>query len=123
MGGERKRLGDWGEELAARFLQERGYVIRARNYRYSLVGEIDLVAEHEGRLVFVEVRTRRGNAYGTPEESISAAKQARLLQVAEAYVQEHNWMGDWQVDVIAIELTAQGRLLRVTHLPNAVGLW
>jgi putative endonuclease len=116
----RKRLGDWGEDLAARYLQERGHVIRARNYRYSNVGEVDLVAERDGQLVFVEVRTRRGNAYGTPEESITPAKQARLAQVAQAYVQEHSWTGDWQIDVVAVELTRSGRLLRVTHIPNAV---
>jgi len=113
-------LGDWGEDLAVRYLQEHGYLIRGRNYRYSNVGEVDLVAERDGRLVFVEVRTRRGDAYGTPEESITPAKQARLAEVAQAYVQEYNWSGDWQIDVVAVELTRSGHLSRVTHLPNAV---
>ncbi len=116
----RKRLGDWGEDLAVRYLQEHGYLIRGRNYRYSNVGEVDLVAERDGRLVFVEVRTRRGDAYGTPEESITPAKQARLAEVAQAYVQEYNWGGDWQIDVVAVELTRSGHLSRVTHLPNVV---
>jgi len=120
MSRTRKQLGQWGEDLAARYLQERGYVIRARNYRYSNVGEMDLVTERDGQLVFVEVRTRRGNAYGTPEESITSAKQARLAEVAQAYVQEHEWAGDWQIDVVAVELTPRGQLLRVTHLPNAI---
>ncbi|MCR4407481.1 MAG: YraN family protein [Anaerolineae bacterium] len=116
----RKRLGDWGEDLALHYLQEQGYEIRARNYRYSHVGEIDLVAERDGQLVFVEVRTRRGNAYGTPEESITSDKQDRLIAVAQAYVQEHNWQGDWRIDVVAVELSPGGRLPRVTHIPSAV---
>ena len=120
MARARKRLGRWGEDLAARYLQERGYVIRVRNYRYSNVGEVDLVAERDAQLVFVEVRTRRGDAYGTPEESITPAKQSRLAEVAQAYVQEHEWAGDWQIDVVAVELTSRGKLLRVTHLPNAI---
>lgn len=119
----RKRLGDWGEDLAVRYLQERGYVIRARNYRYSNVGEVDLVTERDGQLVFVEVRTRRGNAYGTPEESITSSKQVRLAEVAQAYVQEHGWAGDWQIDVVAVELARTGHLLRVTHIPNAIEGW
>lgn len=116
----RKRLGDWGEDLALHYLQEQGYEIRARNYRYSHVGEIDLVAEHDGQLVFVEVRTRRGNAYGTPEESITPDKQGRLIAVAQAYVQEHNWQGDWRIDVVAVECSPGGRFPRVTHIPSAV---
>ena len=66
--------------MAADHLERRGYVIRQRNYRCP-VGEMDIVAEDGDCLVFVEVRTRRGREYSTPEESITAAKQVKLVEV------------------------------------------
>jgi putative endonuclease len=120
MKGVRKKLGQFGENLAADYLERRGYVIRQRNYRCP-VGEMDIVAEDGACLVFVEVRTRRGREYGTPEESITAAKQVKLVEVAQTYLQEHHWPGDWRIDVVAIELTRGGRLERVTVIQNAVG--
>ncbi len=119
MGDTRKKLGQLGETLAADHLERRGYVIRQRNYRCP-AGEMDIVAEDGDCLVFVEVRTRRGREYGTPEESITAAKQARLVEVAQTYLQEHEWPGDWRIDVVAIELTPGGRLERVAVIQNAV---
>ncbi len=119
MKGARKKLGQRGEELAATHLEERGYVVRERNWRCS-AGEVDIVAEDGGCLVFVEVRTRRGRAYGTPEESVTPAKQAKLVEVAQTYLQEHDWDGDWRIDVVAVEMTSGGRLLRVELIKNAV---
>jgi putative endonuclease len=120
MKNARKRLGRLGENLAADHLERRGYVICQRNYRCP-VGEMDIVAGDGDCLVFVEVRTRRGREYGTPEESITAAKQAKLVEVAQTYLQEHDWPGDWRIDVVAVELTREGRLERVTVIQNAVG--
>lgn len=116
----RRGLGRHGEELAARHLEGKGYQIVARNWRCR-EGEIDLVAHDGPDLVIVEVRTRRGLAYGSPEESITPAKQARLALLAEAYVQAENWPGNWRIDVVAIEIDARGRLLRIEHYDNAVG--
>ena len=116
---DRRGLGRRGEELAARHLAGRDYEIVARNWRCE-VGEIDLVARDGDWLAFVEVRTRRGRALGTPEESITPAKQARLVDLAEAYVQMHDWPGYYRIDVIAVELDRRGRLLRVEHYENAV---
>jgi putative endonuclease len=116
----RKKLGRLGESLAADHLEQRGYVIRQRNYRCP-IGEMDIVAEDGDCLVFVEVRTRRGREYGTPEESITAAKQAKLVEVAQTYLQEHDWPEDWRIDVVAVELTRRGKLERVTVIQNAVG--
>lgn len=84
----RRDLGAFGERVAAAHLEAKGYRIRARNFRCR-EGEIDIVAEDGETLVFVEVRTRRGNALGTPAESVTVAKQRRLLTVARAYLQEH----------------------------------
>jgi len=69
----------------------------------------------------VEVRTRRGTGFGSPEESVTAAKQARLIALAEAYRQEHPEAPEaWRIDVVAVALTPQGQLVRVDVLQNAV---
>lgn len=119
-GDDRQGLGRRGEEMAAQHLTATGYEIVARNWRCE-TGELDLVALDGNCLSFVEVRTRRGRALGTPEELITRAKQERLAALAEAYVQAHDWLGDYRVDVIAIEFDQRGRLLRVDHYENAIG--
>jgi putative endonuclease len=115
----RHGLGRHGEDLAASHLAAKDYHILDRNWRCE-TGELDLVARDGPCLVFVEVRTRRGWAMGSPEESITAAKQARLISLGEAYVQAHDWAGDWRIDVVAVEMDQRGRLLRVDHYENAV---
>lgn len=115
----RKQLGDTGEEMAARELMRRGYRVLERNWRCP-EGELDLVAEQDGTLVFVEVRTRRGDRFGTPEESITPAKRAHLIASAQAYLQAHSLDCDWRIDVIAIEMSSRGELLRVDMIENAI---
>ena len=118
----RQRLGRRGEEMAARRLQAEGYRILARNYRCHF-GEVDLVAEEGDCLVFVEVRTRRGDEWGTPEESVTKAKQARLLKVAQSYLDEHEaWDVDWRIDVVAVDIDARGGVRRLDVVRNAVSL-
>jgi len=118
--GARKRLGNAGEEIAARELVRRGYVVRERNWRCP-EGELDIVAEQGQTLVLAEVRTRRGNRFGTPEESITPAKRAHLLAAAQAYVQEHSLEDrDWRIDVVAVEMTERGELVRVDVIENAI---
>jgi putative endonuclease len=116
---DRRGLGQHGEDLAARHLAAKGLEIVARNWRCE-TGELDLVAKDGICLAFVEVRTRRGRMLGTPEESITPAKQARLVNLAEAYVQAHDWEGDYRIDIIAVELDRRGRFLRLDHYENAV---
>ena len=124
MSDARRGLGDLGENLAADHLQKEGYTIRERNWRQPQLGELDIVAEEGGYLVFVEVRTRRGRAYGTPEDSITVAKKLRLVQLAMAYRQTHTddrLPLDERIDVVAVELTSAGRLFRIEIIKNAVG--
>jgi putative endonuclease len=120
MTGARVGLGRRGEALAAEALAARGYQIVARNYRCA-GGEIDLVARRDGAWVFVEVRTRRGRAYGTPEESLTPRKRRHLIVAAESYLMEHQLeQVDWRIDLAAVELSLQGALLRVDVIENAV---
>ena len=85
--GYRQDLGKEAEDLACRELTARGYAILARRFRTQL-GEIDIVAEEAGTLVFVEVRARAGEDYGSAEDSITARKEWRMTRMAEAYLFE-----------------------------------
>ena len=120
MTNTRQSLGQRGEDYAAQYLIDRGYAVRARNWRCP-VGEIDLVTEKDQRLIFVEVRTRRGDRLGTPEESITPAKRAKLIAAAQTYLAEHNQTDrDWRIDVVAIEIGSRGEVKRCTLIENAI---
>ncbi len=112
-------LGTRGEQLAAEYLAEHGVSIIARNVR-TPYGELDLVGLQSGNLVFFEVKTRRTDTYGYPEESISASKRAHLAASAQAFVQDHpDLPGDWRIDVIAINLNS-GQKPSIEWFENAV---
>jgi len=116
----RRALGQLGEDMAARHLQQLGYVILERNYRCR-EGEVDIIARDGERLVFVEVRARRGTAFGTPKESVTARKQARLVMLARNYLQQHNCSDvDWGIDVVALQFTPRGVLRHLEVIRNAV---
>lgn len=116
----RKRLGDAGERLAAEHLQRAGYRVRALNYRCR-VGEIDIVAEEAGDIVFVEVKTRRGEAYGLPEEAVTPAKQRKLIAAAQTYLEAHACAdASWRVDVVAVALTPTGKVQEVRIYRHAI---
>ena len=120
MADSRHRIGRRGEDYAAGRLAALGYTILARNWRCR-AGELDLVAEKDGALVFVEVRTRRGDRLGTPEESITPAKRAKLIAAAQTYLAEHNQTDrDWRIDVVAIEIGSRGEVKRCTLIENAI---
>jgi putative endonuclease len=122
---DRRALGQRGEALAAAYLTARGCAILAANWRPAgrdLRGEIDLVAQDGPALVFVEVRTRRGALPGRAEESVTPAKQARLIALAEAYLQAAALPADgtdWRIDVVAVWVRAAGPPV-VTWLRGAV---
>ena len=114
------RLGQWGEDHARRYLEGRGYTVSATNYR-SRWGEVDIVARLGDEFVFVEVKTRRGTAFGTPEESVTATKSRRLIATAQDYLQKNDLeQAQWRIDVITVHLDKSGKLLEVNHLENAV---
>jgi len=116
----RRDLGLLGEDLAAQLLQQRGYVILERNYRCPY-GEVDIVARDHDRLAFVEVRARRGTSFGTPQESVTPRKQARLAAVARSFLQEKSYSDvDWGIDVVAVQFTPDGVLQRIELIRDAV---
>ncbi len=116
----KRQLGNAGERLAVRELQSRGMSIIASNYRCE-AGEMDLIAREADALVFIEVKTRRGNRFGSPEDAVHPRKQQKLIAIAETYLQEQSLDDvDWRIDVVAIEMDGSGKLLRVDVIENAV---
>lgn len=114
-----RQPGNLGEQIAAEFLERKGYKILARQWRCKL-GEIDIVAEQGKTLVVVEVKTRRGGWYGPPELAINPQKSRRLMRLAEFYQsQTRAFDRPIRVDVIAIELGREGTDAIVRHHENA----
>jgi len=119
MTGKRQRIGRWGEEAAAEYLQASGYTIIARNVR-TPHGEIDIVARRDEIAIFVEVKTRTSRAFGYPEDSVTPRKQAHMLSAAEHYLQEHPESEEnWQFDVVAIERRPDGKA-EIVHFENVI---
>ncbi len=111
MSTSRSRIGRSAEIAAAAELGKRGYRILTSNYRRRM-GEIDFVAEENGQIVFVEVRCKRTEAFGTPAESITPAKQARLAATAQCYLDEHEIKGvECRFDVVEVASSSDGKLL------------
>lgn len=115
-----RAIGNWGEQIAADFLANKDYKIIERNYRWSR-GEIDIIAEHDDTLVFVEVKTAATSTFGDPEAWVDERKQRRIGQVAEGYLLEHEIDDmDCRFDVIAIRKFGNGYDVR--HIENAFWL-
>ena len=117
---KRKELGAAGEKLAKNFLKKKGYRIRETNFRCR-EGEIDIIAERKGYLVFVEVRTKTGSGFGSPEESVTFAKKEKLIATALSYLSSHRDLTDnWRIDFVGVELDQNGKATRMELIENAV---
>ncbi len=108
-----------GEDAAVAALVARGYRVLARNVRLRL-GELDVVADERGTIVFVEVKTRRSAAYGTPAEAVTGKKQRALLRLAAAYLGRRG-LSDrpCRFDVAEVWMGPGGRVIRVEILRDA----
>lgn len=84
-----KKLGSWGEDLAARFLAQKGYVILKKNAR-NCYGEIDLICQRDNEIIFVEVKTRTSKKFGDAEEAVSFYKKQKIFNAIEKYLQEND---------------------------------
>ncbi len=116
---KQKEVGATGEKLARGFLKKKGYRIRETNFRCP-EGEIDIVAERKGYLVFVEVRTKSGSSFGSPEESVTAAKKEKLIATALSYLDSHRDLPDnWRIDFVGVELDENGKATRIELIENA----
>ena len=125
---EKRKKGDKGEEVAFLYLKNNGYKILDRNYE-NRFGEIDIIAQKDKEIIFVEVKTRRverdkiegDELY--PERNVDWKKQGKLIRAAEYYLIENKYPDDtsWQIDVIGVELDEEIRKANLRHIKNAVG--
>jgi putative endonuclease len=117
----RPTLGKLGEELAGKAFKKNGYRIIDKNYRCRY-GEIDIIARKKDSLVFIEVRSKTGSSFGSPEESVTTAKKRRIMRTALDYIANHeNLPPDWRIDFVAVEFDESGsKVRRVEIIENAV---
>jgi putative endonuclease len=107
------------EALAAGLLEERGFRIVARNWRRP-EGELDLVADHAGVCVFVEVRSRTGEEYGTPLETVNPRKRARVIRAARLYLDGEPVLATaFRFDVVGVTFFEDGRPPECVHVEDA----
>lgn len=115
-------IGRRGEDLAAAWLQRHGYTILERNWRRPC-GELDLIAERDGEIIGVEVKTRSSAAMGEPEEAVTPAKQRKLLLTMQTYLMESGAeQRPYRLDVLAVRLAPNGAHLETRHYPAAIML-
>lgn len=114
MGSQSKRIGTLGEQLALKFLQQKGYKLIIQNYHIR-GGEIDLILKKSGILVFVEVKTRTNQRFGLPEEALTDRKKRKLVRAIYHYLADHPHQ-QWQCDMIALRI--KGNKGEITHYKN-----
>jgi putative endonuclease len=116
-----RKLGNFGEEIAERFLTSQNYQIVKKNY-HARFGELDLIAidRQRGQLVFVEVKTRKTEKFGPPAQILSRIKRHRLLKAALKFVSQSSRVlpRTWRFDLIGIKLDANDKVLDIEHLKN-----
>ena len=110
------KKGKEGENLAATFLEEKGYRIVNRNYRYKHA-EIDLIVEKTDFLIFVEVKTRSSLSFGYPEEFVDEKKINKIIEGAEQYLFETNWHGNVRYDIVSVKMGSE--LPQIDHFEDA----
>lgn len=96
------QIGLKGELLAQNFLKDKGFNILHTNWRYKR-SEIDIIAQLEKIIVFVEVKTRNNIQFGMPEDFVNRHKIKKMQEAADAYIEQLDWKGELRFDIIAIE--------------------
>jgi putative endonuclease len=116
---DRRDLAVAGEDAAAGLLIAKGYRILARNYRTSS-GELDIIARQADELVFVEVKSRTSEEFGSPAYSVSKAKQRKLASLARGYVaQKIRKEVAWRFDIVEVLLSEAGKVREINLIPGA----
>jgi len=110
-------IGCWGEIIGKKYLQKKGYKIVEQNYKTKYV-EIDLIVRDRRVLVFVEVRAKTGERFGTPEESINRKKINKLIKGAAAYTAEKGYTRGYRIDAVCIVLEGNKKIKRISHYQN-----
>lgn len=110
--------GRFGEELACRFLREKGLILVERNYR-SRHGEIDIIFEEDGQLVFCEVKSKYSHEYGLPEEEFGFQKYQRFNLTILDFLSKHRVNHDnYRIDLLALDLNESTKTCKIRHYRN-----
>lgn len=117
---ESKEFGATGEQMAARYLVDKGYVIIEHNH-HNRHKEVDIIALDQGELVFVEVKTRSSDYFMQPEEAVNHQKRQNLIRVANQYIRYHKRSEPARFDVIAI--VKNDKETRIKHIKNAFNIF
>ena len=134
---EKKDLGDLGEKIAEKYLKDRGYKILDKNFRYSKLGELDLIARKNEGVIFFEVKARKktGPSEFLPEDNITLDKQKKLVKLSQIWLAKNLLAGSprfgeagrqvnkdisWQIDILAIEIYRDNSY-DIRHTENAIG--
>ena len=116
-----RKVGKEGEEIAARFLLDKGYKILERNY-HTRFGEIDLIAVKNDVLTFVEVKLKQGDYFGTPEEMIGNSKLSQVQRMAEFYLMDKpdtaKIYKTYSIDAVCVVMDEGGEVQRINHYEN-----
>jgi|SRR3989338_4882240 len=110
-------LGKLGEKYAKRYLWWRGYRVLTQNYRRR-AGEVDLICQKSGIIIFVEVKTRRNTEAGWPEEAVTPEKIRKIAVAGQLYLLENKINANWQIDVISIFLNEKNKPMEMKHFKN-----
>lgn len=114
---DNKKKGGWAEDAAVHYLVNTGYRIITRNYE-KRSGEIDIIAEQDGAIVFVEVKYRTSRKYGTPSQAVNHSKQVHIVNTAKLFLQENTgFERECRFDVI--EITGRKNDAHLHHIKNA----
>ncbi len=112
-------IGYRGETIAKEYLQSKGYRIIEQNYK-NKYAEIDLIVRHRKTLVFLEVKTKTGERFGTPEESLSLKKINKLIKNARAYTAQKGYTKNYRIDAVCIVLDKNKTIKRLNHYQNII---
>ncbi|MFH1552444.1 MAG: YraN family protein [Candidatus Omnitrophota bacterium] len=116
----RQITGRLGEKIAGRFLASRGFIILRRNFSTPF-GEIDLIAEKNGCIIFLEVKTRTSERFGPPLSSVTKTKQEHIIRNCQYYLKRYGLHGKpCRIDAIAVNLEPGGKLEKLEHVKNAI---
>lgn len=113
---EHNDLGNLGEERAQTYLVQKGYKIRHINWFCGKL-ELDIVAEKDGWLIVVEVKTRSTETFEHPEEAITEKKIKNIVKAANEYIFQYDWQGETRFDVISV--IPQGQRFKIEHIEDA----
>lgn len=112
-----KEIGDQGEAIAVKWLLAKGFEILEQNWRFRRA-EVDIICKKNGILIFVEVKTRSYDYYGTPDASINNRKETFLLDAANRYMEMINYEWEIRFDVISIILDKKENH-KIVHFEDA----